>query len=367
MRILIVVAAGCLLLNCITPGGIESASCADPEGVSSSRPWSRDTEDLVRALAAGMAESRSKSSTYTAHVIRTIHEIDEEIGDQYWRHDVRVRYDNGKLWNQYLNSADEIITVYRDDSVYVNYGGGAHGQIDIMDYDHAEDGNIEECWDVRVLGLGGPPKAWHNTESDFVPDDDAFNDLSSLVVSEENYNGVEAWCIRGTGEKGSPEDWSETWIAKNSFRPLELRGHYADLYDYTIENKYSKGSTSGIPDLVVLKELYPDGAVKSHITYEVVSFEWDADIPDDTFTLASIRPVGITPVNDLRSMTRLGYWDNGEIVDEPPNARRVNRQQSLADTPAVAGREPDSTAWVWWTMGAVVLGGVLFIFGRRSA
>lgn len=228
--------------------------------------------------------------------------------------DCLVEMDVPKLRFEFTVLAGDIPgqVILRDGDEFHGYRRKEAEDVQVYDLQRAVGVRGDIAFDPRILGL-----------SDLMTCDTTVKDClwiedheSLEVVDQESLHGVNTWKVKAS-RRGAT---AEFWIEEPSFR-VHRKIVETPFMRIVIDSEFdSDKEQSSFPSRVTTQRVHKKDELKDRNEeriYIVKSFDTDADIPLERFTLKAMDLPFNTPVVDYRISRIVGYWD-GEGLSEKP-------------------------------------------------
>ncbi len=228
--------------------------------------------------------------------------------------DCLVEMDVPKLRFEFTALAGDVSdqVILRDGDEFHGYRRKKAEDVQVYDLQRAVGARGDIAFDPRILGL-----------SDLMSCDTTvrdclwYEDHESLeVVGQESFHGVNIWKVKAS-RRGTT---AEFWIEEPSFR-VHRKIVETPYMRIVVDSEFDSGEEqSPFPSRVTTQRVYKKDELKDRNEeriYIVKSFDTDAKIPPERFTLKAMDLPFNTPVVDYRISRIVGYWDGEGLAEKP--------------------------------------------------
>ncbi|GEM_PF-2127168 len=134
---------------------------------------------------------------------------------------------------------------------------------------------------------------------------------AAVLVGKELISSNETWHVKVTPSPkwNNPEGYFiDVWI------DAQFRVHRYVQNGVEVVSYYNKDVVEGLPNKVIATRKV-NGAVNGYTSCVIRKAKLIKDrLPDSTWTIEGINPPNSTPVHDIPSAARVGYWDGTRVV-----------------------------------------------------
>lgn len=163
------------------------------------------------------------------------------------------------------------------------------------------------AFDPRILGLTDLPSANTSVKACLWYD----NGSELEVQGKDRAKGIDTWRVRTRNQTVT----STYWIEEPSFRVHERTLEWPQGRSEIRSEYDSPGTDFPFPSHVRIKRT--DGDRSTELRIDVSSFDVDAKIEPERFTLASMDLPINTMVIDYRTQRVVGYWNGTDLSENP--------------------------------------------------
>lgn len=182
------------------------------------------------------------------------------------------------------------------------------------------------------------------------------NATSVALVGKEVIDGKTTWHVSVLDSyKQKLDFWIEPRVGFPVLRHEFSIGHQRNVTTSQYEGADSRGASAVLPRRSKT-ESFLDGRLADVRTVTVERVEEGISVEPSTWTLAGLEMPRGTPVSDIRTHQRMGYWDGSALVSEPPWPLR----------PAATAPRKYNNKLLMINLLVLAIVGVLFLWSRRK-